>query len=105
MAGTATHPAVNRVYYVFSALGLIFVGVAFVAVFTGGSCDCDPPIGVGWSMTIAAVGTITWWVSRLATRSPRWLNNAAAVIGYVGTVGVLVFGLIRALSDAAEIIR
>lgn len=56
-------------------------------------------------MTIAAVGTITWWVSRLATRSPRWLNNAAAVIGYVGTVGVLVFGLIRALSDAAEIIR
>ena len=56
-------------------------------------------------MTIAAVGTITWWVSRLITRSPKWLNNAAAVIGYVGTAGVLVFGLIRALSDAAEIIR
>ena len=32
-------------------------------------------------------------------------SDHAAVIGYVGTVGVLVFGLIRALSDAAEIIR
>jgi hypothetical protein len=96
---------VNAAYYVFSALGLIFVGGAFVALFTGDLCDCDPPIGVAWSMTIAAVGTVTWWVSRLATRSPKWLNNAAAVIGYVGTVGVLVFGLIRALSDAAEIIR
>jgi fermentation-respiration switch protein FrsA (DUF1100 family) len=97
--------AVNVVYYVFSALGLIFVGGAFVGLFTGEGCDCEPPIGVAWSMTIAAVGTITWWVSRLATRSPKWLNNAAAVIGYVGTVGVLVSGLIRALSDAAEIIR
>ena len=97
--------AVNVVYYVFSALGLIFVGGAFVALFTGDFCDCEPTRGVAWSMTIAALGTITWWVSRLATRSPKWLNNAAAVIGYVGTVGVLVFGLIRALSDAAEIIR
>ena len=95
----------NVVYYVFSALGLIFVGGAFVALFTGDFCDCEPTRGVAWSMTIAALGTITWWVSRLATRSPKWLNNAAAVIGYVGTVGVLVFGLIRALSDAAEIIR
>ena len=32
-------------------------------------------------------------------------DDAAAVIGYIGTAGVLVFGLIRALSDAAEIIR
>jgi len=96
---------VNVVYYLFSALGLIFVGGAFVALFTGDFCDCEPTRGVAWTMTIAALGTITWWVSRLATRSPKWLNNAAAVIGYVGAVGVLVFGLIRALSDAAEIIR
>jgi hypothetical protein len=96
---------VNPVYYVFSALGLIFVVGAFFMLFTSEGCDCEPPIGVAWSMTIAAVGTITWWLSRLVTGSPKWLNNAAAVIGYVGTVGVLVFGLIRALSDAADIIR
>jgi hypothetical protein len=103
----APEPArsVNVVYYVFSAFGLIFVGGAFFFLFTGDTCGCEPTMGIAWSMTIAAVGTITWWVSRLATRSPRWLNNAAAVIGYVGTAGVLVFGLIRALSDAAEIIR
>lgn len=96
---------VSAVYYLFSALGLIFVGGAFVGLFPSEGCDCEPPMGVAWSMTIAAVGTITWWVSRLATRSPKWLINAAAVIGYVGTAGVLVFGLIRALSDGAEIIR
>lgn len=96
---------IDVVYYVFSALGLIFVFGAFVMLFKSEGCDCEPPLGVAWSMTIAAAGTITWWVSRLVARSPKWLNNAAAVIGYVGTVGVLAFGLIRALSDAAEIIR
>ena len=103
----APEPArsVNVVYYVFSAFGLIFVGGAFAFLFTGDTCGCEPTMGIAWSMTIAAVGTITWWVSRLVTRSPKWLSNAAAVIGYVGTAGVLVFGLIRALSDAAEIIR
>jgi hypothetical protein len=96
---------VNAVYYVFSALGLVFVGGAFVMLFTSEGCDCEPPIGVAWSMTAAAVGTIAWWVARLATSSPKWLGIAASVVGYAGTLAVLVFGLIRALSDAAEIIR
>jgi hypothetical protein len=95
---------VNVVYYVFSTIGLVFVGAAFVALFTSEGCDCERPIGVAWSMAIAAAGTITWWAYRLIANSPRWLLTTAAVIGYSGTAGVLVFGLVRALSDASAII-
>ena len=96
--------SVNPVYYMFSALGLVFVGGAFLGLFTDEGCRCDPPVAVAWSMVAAGVGTITWWITRLVAASPEWLKYAAAVIGYGGTIGVLLFGLIRALSDAVEII-
>ena len=96
---------VNAVYYVFSALGLVFVGGAFAMLFTSEGCNCEPPRGIAWSMTIAAVATIAWWVSSLVASSPKWLQNVAAGLGYLGALGVLAFGLIRAISDAAEIIH
>ncbi len=96
--------AVDAVYYTFSALGLFFVGLTFLALFTGETCDCGPPMGVAWSFVVAAVGTIAWWLSVLIARSPKWLGRASAVVGYVGAIGMLIFGLIRALSDAADII-
>jgi hypothetical protein len=30
--------------------------------------------------------------------------NTSAVLGYIGTISVVTFGLIRAISDAADII-
>jgi MFS family permease len=94
---------VNIAYYVPSAVGLIFVGFALLALFSD-PCDCEPPRGVAWSMVVVLAGTAALWLSALLNSPPRWLGRASAVVGYLGTAGVLVFGLIRAISDAADII-
>jgi MFS family permease len=94
---------VNIAYYVLSAVGLIFVGFALLALFSD-PCDCEPPRGVAWSMVVVLAGTAALWLSALLNSPPRWLGRASAVVGYLGTAGVLVFGLIRAISDAADII-
>ncbi len=95
---------VNAVFYTFALMGTMFVLLAAVTLFTRESCNCDPPMGVAWSMLVAAIATIALWVSVLIASSPRRLGRASTVVGYLGTAGVLIFGLIRALSDAAEII-
>jgi MFS family permease len=95
---------VNLVYYLLSAVGLIFVGFAGLALFSD-PCSCDPPRGVAWSMVVVVAGTAALWLSVLLTSPPKWLGRASTVVGYLGTAGVLVFGLIRAFSDAADIIR
>jgi MFS family permease len=95
---------VNIVYYVLSAVGLTFVGFALLALFSD-PCDCEPPRGVAWSMVVVLIGTAALWLSVLLTSSPRWLGRASTVVGYLGTAGVLLFGLIRAVSDAVDIIR
>ena len=95
---------VNAVFYTVSAFGL-FIGSGGAGVIVGGdACDCAPLLGVVWSIVIVAGATITWWLSVLVARSPIWLGRASAIAGYLGTAGVLIFGLIRAISDAAEII-
>jgi MFS family permease len=95
---------VNLVYYILSAVGLVFVAFAFLALF-GDPCDCEPPRGVAWSMVVVVAGTAALWLSALLNSPHKWLGRASAVVGYLGTAGVLVFGLIRAVSDAADIIR
>jgi hypothetical protein len=55
-------------------------------------------------VAVAAVGTLAWWITALVPSSPRWLRLGVGIVGYGGTFGVLVFGLLRAVSDAADII-
>ena len=95
---------VNAVFYTFAALGTVFVVLAGVTLFPSEGCSCDPPLGVAWSMLVAAIATIAWWASVLIASSPNWLGRVASVVGHLGTAGVLIFGLMRALSDASEII-
>jgi hypothetical protein len=98
-------PNLNAVFYTLSALGLFMGSFAAITILTSEACSCTPPMGVGWSLLLVAAATIAWWVSVLTARSPAWLGRASAVAGYLGLAGVLVFGLIRAISDAVEIIN
>jgi hypothetical protein len=97
--------AVGVVYAVISGVGLIaVVGLPFVIFVDDSACSCGPPVIASWSVAVAGIGTLAWWIATLIPRSPRWLRASAAVFGYGGTVAVLVFGLVRAVSDAADII-
>jgi len=71
-----------------------------ISIMFGNSCDCDPPIIAAWFAVLAGIGTVLWWAS---ARRPR-LRLPATVIGYTGLIGATTFGLVRAISDAAEII-
>jgi hypothetical protein len=95
---------VNAVFYTLSGVGLLMGGFAALAILGREACSCAPPVGVGWSLLLTAIATIAWWISVLVARSPTWLGQASSVAGYLGVAGVMVLGLIRAISDAAEII-
>jgi hypothetical protein len=97
--------AVGVIYASISVIGLVFVSLLPFAIFVGdSSCDCGPPVVASWSVAVAAVGTLAWWITALVPSSPRWLRLGVGIVGYGGTLGVLVFGLLRAVSDAADII-
>jgi len=69
-----------------------------MSIMFGDQCDCDPPILVGVFTAVAGIGTAMWWSRRDRLRLP------ARAAGYVGLVGAAGFGLVRAISDAADII-
>lgn len=84
----------------FVAAGALLVSgpLVLAALFTDQTCDCDPPMIVGWFVLLAAGGTALWWLGNAKTR------RAAIVLGYGGLAGAAVFGLIRAIADSIEII-
>ena len=95
-------PGSNR--YVFGALGIVGAVLAIpllvTTMFTRSGCDCDPPVLVAWFTVLAAAGTVLWWAS--SRRSG--LTVPAQIIGCLGLAGATAVGLIRAISDATEII-
>lgn len=96
--------SVDRVYFAITALGVV-VGISVLPVlFTEAFCDCEPPLAASWSMVVMGIGTVLWWTGGLVTGAATRLRAGAGVLGYAGLVGVLVFGLSRAVSDAIEII-
>jgi hypothetical protein len=98
--------AIGVVYAMVSAVGILAAAGLPFAIFVGDSaCSCGPPVIASWSVAIAGVGTLVWWVIALFPGSPPWLRTGATVAGYIGALGVLVFGLLRAVSDALDIIR
>ncbi|MEX0826183.1 MAG: hypothetical protein WD184_05475 [Acidimicrobiia bacterium] len=84
----------------FAATGALLSIPLTITTMFGDGCDCGPPIVAAWFTILAGVGTVLWWVSsrRGAARLP------AQVLGYAGLIGTTAFGLVRAISDAAEII-
>lgn len=87
-----------------TAIGLLLVLAMIPALFTPAFCDCEPPLVASWSIVVMGVGTVLWWASALIGSPRTWVRSAAGAIGYVGLTGVLVSGLVRAVSDAVEII-
>jgi hypothetical protein len=91
-------------YAAISAVGILVVSGLPFALFVGDSaCSCGPPVIASWSVAVAALSTLVWWMIALSPHPPRWLRVGTAVVGYGGTLAVLVFGLARAITDAVEI--
>jgi hypothetical protein len=55
-------------------------------------------------MVLSGLGTLMWWATALFSVMPSGSRIVSAVLGYTGVVGVLLFGLFRAISDVIEII-
>lgn len=95
---------VDGVFFAIAALGLVIALSILPILFTEEFCDCDPPLAASWSVIVMGVGTVLWWTSALVTGAAARLRSAAGLLGYTGLIGVLLFGLTRAISDAIEII-
>jgi hypothetical protein len=102
--GGRGHPIASGGYVVAAILGVVF-GIALLgqAMFTRNACDCDPPIVASVFLLMAAVGTLGWIAT--AFSSSARLRSIARVLGVVGVSGASVAGLLRAIGDAAEVIR
>lgn len=94
-----------RFLYVDLALGGLIFGGALTTflLFNRDACDCDPPIIASAFVVVAAAGTLLWWVAGIRSRTDR-VSSVARVLGFAGLTGASLFGLIRAVSDAAEVI-
>jgi hypothetical protein len=79
------------------------VAMIVVLQFTRLGCECDPPIAASAFLAIAALGTVLLWVVGIRSRTGR-ASSMAQTLGFGGLAGALIFGLIRAVSDAVEVI-
>jgi hypothetical protein len=70
-------------------------------LFNRQACDCDPPFVAATFVIIAAIGTLMWWWN---TVRPSRLWTMTVAFGLTGVIGAALFGMIRARSDAIEII-
>ncbi len=97
---------IGVVYAGFAALGLVFaVPFALSVLFVGeGFCGCEPPVAASWSFVFVLVSSAALWITALVPRTPIAVRTLIGVAGYLGLAGVLFFGLVRAISDAIEII-
>jgi len=94
----------SGLYGVFALLGVVFGMAALVtSIFTGSACDCDPPIVASVFIAIATVGTLAWFAS--AFSGSARLPSIARALGLVGLAGATAAGLVRAIGDAATILR
>jgi hypothetical protein len=92
---------VTPIYAGISVLGaMLGVPLLIVVLFTESGCDCAPSPWIAWLTVVAALGTVAWW---LGGRDRRW-SMPGRILGFAGLAGATAFGMIRAVSDAAEII-
>ena len=93
------------VYFVISVIGLLMVVAPGSSAIGGDAfCDCDAPVRAGWSFLVVLVATLVFWIASIVRRPLPGVVKAATIAGYLATLGVVIFGLMRAISDAADII-
>ncbi len=104
--GDQNHRLARFLYAALTLFGLIFGGilVARLLFFPQDFCDCDPPLVASAFVAVAAVGTLLWWAIGIRSRSDR-VSSTARILGFGGLAGAFLFGLIRAVSDAIEVIN
>ena len=107
MPGKERHSkSLAAVYGALSVFGLLIFAAPGSALLSGGDplCDCDPPVRATISFAVVLVATSVFWLGSIVKRPTSSVVKVAAVVGYLGTIGVVIFGLMRAISDAADII-
>ena len=87
-------------FAILAVVGSLMAVPLAITIMFGNSCDCDPPIIAAWFAVLTGVGTVLWWASARRDR----LRLPATIVGYIGLIGATALGLVRAISDAAEII-
>lgn len=96
-----TGDTATAAYSGIGAFGLLLATpLLVVTMFTEDGCSCGPSPWIAWFTVVSAIGTVLWW---FGGRNGRW-SLPGRVLGYVGLAGATAFGLVRAISDAAEII-
>lgn len=97
--------SVGVAYAIFAGLGALLVVPALAEMLLGGEnvCGCEAPVWASWSFVVVCVSTVVIWVNAIK-HLPSPTARLAAVTGYLGMAGVLIFGLLRAISDASDII-
>lgn len=94
-------PSWTAAYTAIAGLGVVLgLPLLLGSIFTNSGCDCDPSPWIAWSVVVAAIGTAGSWLAG----DDRRRETVSRVVGFTGLVGALGFGLVRAISDAAEII-
>jgi hypothetical protein len=97
------HATATVVYGLLAVLGLVMGGaLLFQALFTTNMCTCEPPLVPAIGTVVAAVGTLLWMLSGIRP-SITWVAAVGRALGLAGLV-LASTGLIRALSDAAEVL-
>ena len=81
----------------------VLVAMVVVLQFTGVGCDCGSPMVASAFLVVSAAGTVLWWAVGIRSRTGR-ASSIARIMGFGGLTGALLFGLIRAVSDAVEVI-
>jgi hypothetical protein len=103
-AGESRSNANKVEYLAVAAIGLFAFAIVVPLFFTEDACSCTPPLAASWSVVATGVGTVILWSTAVFSSVPTWLRRVAVMFGYTGLVGVVVFGLLRAVTDAFEII-
>ena len=105
-SGDDSHRLASVLFGALALFGLVIASSVVVPglLFDNGSfCDCEHPILVSVFVVVAMAGTVLWWASGFSSRASR-LETAGRILGFIGLAGATSFGLIRAISDALEVI-
>jgi len=100
----ARHDPVRFFYLGLVGFGMLLSAIVPMALYGGETCSCDPPYTASIFVTVAAVATAIWWLSGIINWLPASTTRGVSLLGYLATGGVMIFGLLRVVSDISSIV-